>query len=178
MSSKDKNQGPNINEAITASEVRLIDAEGNQAGIVSLNVALNEASSAGLDLVEISPNADPPVCRIMDYGKFLFEQNKKRSEAKKKQKVTHVKEIKLRPGTDIGDYNVKLKKIAEFLEKGDKVKITVRFRGREMAHKELGNEMLDRVVNDLVELGDLESRPNLEGRQMMMIMAPKRKTKK
>ena len=132
------------------------------------------AEDAGLDLVEISPNADPPVCRAMDYGKFRFEQNKKLQIAKKKQKQIHVKEVKFRPGTDIGDYQVKLRNLNRFLGDGDKAKITVRFRGREMAHRELGMELLKRVEKDLEELAVVEQRPKMEGRQMVMVMAPKK----
>ena len=132
------------------------------------------ASDADLDLVEISPNAEPPVCRIMDYGKFRFEENKKLQLAKKKQKQTQVKEIKFRPGTDIGDYNIKLRKLIEFLEEGDRTKVTLRFRGREMAHQELGLELLQRVKADLEEYGTVEQEPKMEGRLMVMVLAPKR----
>ncbi len=139
--------------------------------------ALKVAEEAGLDLVEISPDAKPPVCRIMDYGKFLFEKKKAAAVAKKKQVQMQLKEIKFRPGTDIGDYNVKLRNLIKFLEHGDKCKVTLRFRGREMAHKELGLELLQRVEKDLEEFGDVEARPKLEGRQMMMVIAPKKKKK-
>ena len=132
------------------------------------------ASSFGLDLVEVSPNADPPVCRIMDFGKYLFEQNKKAQQSKRKQKQVHVKEIKFRPGTDEGDYQVKMRKIVQFLENGDKTKVTLRFRGREMAHQELGANLLARVRNDLEEIGVVEQMPQMEGRQMIMVMAPKK----
>ena len=131
-----------------------------------------------MDLVEISPNADPPVCRIMDYGKFLYNESKKRQDAKKKQKQITVKEIKFRPGTDVGDYDVKLKKLAQFLKVGNKTKVTMRFRGREMAHKELGLIMLERVKNDLQELAEVEQTAQLEGRQMVMVLTPKRNLKK
>lgn len=133
------------------------------------------AEEAKLDLVEISPGAEPPVCKIMDYGKFVFEQKKQKAAQKKKQTVVHVKEIKFRPGTDIGDYNIKVGRLKKFLSDGDKTKITVRFRGREMAHKDQGMDLLKRVENDLVELGDVEARPKLEGRQMIMVIAPKKK---
>lgn len=145
-------------------------------GIVTLREALEKSESLGLDLVEISPNAEPPVCRIMDYGKFLYEKSKSSKEQKKKQKVIQVKEIKFRPGTDEGDYQVKLRNLIRFLEDGDKVKITLRFRGREMAHQKIGVNVLNRVKNDLIELATIESFPSkIEGRQMIMILAPKKK---
>jgi translation initiation factor IF-3 len=163
------------NDEIDAREVRLIDSSGDQRGVMSFNDALEIARDEGLDLVEVSPNADPPVCRIMDFGKFLFEQNKKAQSARRKQKQVHVKEIKFRPGTDEGDYQVKLRKLREFLEIGDKTKVTLRFRGREMAHKELGAQLLARVRDDLEELANVEQMPQLEGRQMVMVLAPKKK---
>ncbi len=147
-------------------------------GVVPISKALDVASEANLDLVEVSPNAEPPVCRIMDYGKFKFDQNKKNQSARKKQKQIHVKEIKFRPGTDVGDYQVKLRNLIRFLDDGDKAKVTVRFRGREMAHQELGVQLLDRVEKDLEEYGVVEQRPKLEGRQMVMVFAPRAKTKK
>jgi translation initiation factor IF-3 len=159
---------------ITTPQVRLIDAEGNQAGVVSVREALAKAQEAALDLVEIAPTAKPPVCRIMDYGKFLFEQNKKRHAAKKKQKQIQVKEIKFRPGTDEGDYQVKLRNLIRFLEEGDKAKITLRFRGRELAHQEIGMQLLKRVETDLVEHGVVEQFPKMEGRQMVMVLSPKK----
>jgi len=155
--------------------VRLIGAEGEQVGIVPTPEALQQAEQAGLDLVEIAPNADPPVCRLMDFGKFRYEESKKRHEAKKKQKQTQVKEIKFRPRTDIGDYNVKIRNLIKFLENGDKTKITLRFRGREMAHQELGLDLLKRVENDLAEVGTVEQYPRMEGRQMVMVVSPKKK---
>ena len=142
---------------------------------MSLSAALEIARDEGLDLVEVSPNADPPVCRIMDFDKYLFEQNKKAQSAKRKQKQVHIKEIKFRPGTEEGDYKVKLRKLKEFLESGDKTKVTLRFRGREMAHRELGAQLLERVRNDLEELGVVEQMPQMEGRQMIMVLAPKKK---
>jgi len=142
---------------------------------MSFRAALQIAQDEGLDLVEVSPNADPPVCRIMDFGKYLFEQNKKAQSARRKQKQVHVKEIKFRPGTEKGDYDVKLRKLREFLEIGDKTKVTLRFRGREMAHKELGAQLLARVRDDLDELAVVEQMPQLEGRQMVMVLAPKKK---
>ncbi len=142
---------------------------------MSLIDAKKLAAEATMDLVEVSPNADPPVCKIMDYGKFLFDQNKKLQMAKKKQKQIQVKEIKFRPGTDIGDYNVKLRNLTKFLEEGNKTKITVRFRGREMAHREIGMELLKRVEKDLIELAAVEQFPKMEGRQMVMVLGPKKK---
>ena len=162
------------NDEIEASQVRVIDAEGEQAGVMSLREGIELAKGVSLDLVEVSPNVDPPVCRIMDFGKYLFEQNKKAQSAKRKQKQVHVKEIKFRPGTDEGDYNIKLRKLIEFLEIGDKTKVTLRFRGREMAHKELGAQLLARVREDLEELGTVEQMPQMEGRQMIMVIAPKK----
>ncbi len=155
--------------------MRLIDQDGEQAGIVSLVQARRLAEEAELDLVEISPNAKPPVCRIMDYGKFRFEQAKKQSEARKKQKQIQVKEIKFRPGTDEGDYQVKLRNLIRFLSEGDKAKVTLRFRGREMAHQELGINLLKRVEDDLAPYGAVEQRPRMEGRQMVMTIAPVKK---
>ncbi len=163
-----------LNESITAPQVRLIGADGEQVGVVSLAEAQQAAGEADLDLVEIVPNAAPPVCRIMDYGKFLFEENKKRHAAKKKQKQVQVKEIKFRPGTDIGDYQVKLRNLTRFLNNGDRVKVTLRFRGREMAHQELGLKLLQRVEEDLKEIGNVEQRPRMEGRLMVMVVAPKK----
>lgn len=155
--------------------IRLIDAEGEQAGVVRLDEAKQIAYDADLDLVEISPNADPPVCRIMNYGKFRFEQNKKQQAAKKKQKQIQVKEVKFRPGTDKGDYKVKVRNLIRFLNDGDKTKITVRFRGREMVHRELGMDLLKRLEKELEELGTIEQFPKMEGRQMVMVLAPKKK---
>ena len=142
---------------------------------MGLSEAINLAYDEGLDLVEVSPTADPPVCRIMDFGKYLFEQNKKNQSAKRKQKQVHVKEIKFRSGTDEGDYQIKLRKMVQFLEHGDKTKVTLRFRGREMAHKELGAKLLARVRDDLDEYGSVEQMPQMEGRQMVMVIGPKKK---
>ena len=164
-----------MNDAITGTAIRLIDAEGEQAGVVRLDEAKQIAYDADLDLVEISPNADPPVCRIMNYGKFRFEQNKKQQAAKKKQKQIQVKEVKFRPGTDEGDYKVKVRNLTRFLNDGDKTKITVRFRGREMVHRELGMDLLKRLEKELEELGTIEQFPKMEGRQMVMVLAPKKK---
>ncbi|MDH4047666.1 MAG: translation initiation factor IF-3 [Gammaproteobacteria bacterium] len=163
------------NEEIDAAKVRVIGADGEQAGVMSLSAALQIARDDELDLVEVSPTADPPVCRVMDFGKYIFELNKKAQTAKRKQKQVHVKEIKFRPGTDSGDYKIKLRKLIEFLEDGDKAKVTLRFRGREMAHQELGAKLLARVRDDLEEFGVVEQMPQLEGRQMIMVMSPKKK---
>lgn len=154
--------------------MRLIRDDGEQLGIVPIAEALNTAREESLDLVEVSPHAAPPVCRIMDYGKFRFEEKKGQQSGKKKQKRIHVKEIKFRPGTDVGDYQVKLRNLIRFLEDGDKAKVTMRFRGREMAHQEIGLQLLERVEADLEEYGTVEQRPKLEGRQMVMIFAPVR----
>jgi len=162
------------NEEIDASEVRVIDAEGEQAGVMPLREAIELAKDVSLDLVEVSPNVDPPVCRIMDFGKYLFEQNKKAQTSKRKQKQVHVKEIKFRPGTDEGDYQIKLRMLIAFLESGDKTKLTLRFRGREMAHQDIGANLLARVRKDLEEYGSVEQMPQMEGRQMIMVMAPKK----
>ena len=153
----------------------MIDAVGEQAGVMPLEAAIDIAKEGGLDLVEVSPMAEPPVCRVMDFGKYLFEQNKKAQSAKRKQKHVHVKEIKFRPGTEEGDYQVKLRKLVDFLESGDKTKVTLRFRGREMAHQELGANLLARVREDLDEIAMVEQMPQMEGRQMIMVMAPKKK---
>ena len=163
-----------MNAQIRVPEVRLVGEEGDQIGVVAIDEALRMADEAGLDLVEISPNAEPPVCRLMDYGKFKYQDSKRKHAAKKKQKVVSVKEIKFRPGTDIGDYNIKLGKLTKFLENGDKVKLTLRFRGREMAHQHLGMELLKRAEADLSELAVVEQYPKMEGRQMVMVMAPKK----
>ncbi len=166
---------PPINENITAREVRLIGVDGQQIGVVSLNEALQAAEEAKLDLVELVADAVPPVCRIMDYGKHLFEKKKQAAEAKKNQKQAQVKEIKFRPGTEEGDYQVKLRSLMRFLNEGDKAKVSLRFRGREMAHQDLGMELLKRVEIDLAEYGTVEQYPKLEGRQLMMVIAPKKR---
>ncbi|MDF1629399.1 MAG: translation initiation factor IF-3 [Alcanivoracaceae bacterium] len=166
-----------INDQITAREVRLIDDNGDQLGITPLAEAIAAAVAKEMDLVEISPDAEPPVCKIMDYGKHLFELKQKQKESRKKARQIQVKEIKFRPGTDIGDYQVKLKNLIRFLEDGDKAKVTVRFRGREMAHQELGLQLLERIEQDLAEHGVVEQRPNMEGRQMIMVLAPGSKKK-
>ena len=164
-----------INGEITAREIRLIGVDGEPIGITPTREAMRMAEEVDTDLVEISPNAEPPVCRLMDYGKFKFQEQKKAAEARAKQKVIQIKEIKFRPGTDENDYNVKLRNIKRFLEDGDKVKITLRFRGREMAHQEIGMQQLIRVRDELAEISQVESMPKLEGRQMIMLLAPPRK---
>ena len=155
--------------------VRLIDAEGENVGVVERDAALQMAEDAGLDLVEIQPNGDPPVCRIMDFGKFKFELQKKANAAKKKQKIVEIKELKFRPTTDDGDYNIKLRNLRRFLEEGDKVKVNIRFKGREMAHQELGLQMAARIETDLSDEVVIEQRARLEGRQMIMMISPKKK---
>lgn len=167
-----------INEQITAPRVRLIGAENEQIGIVRRDEALRIAQEAELDLVEVAPNSNPPVCRLMDYGKFKYRESKKAHEAKVKQKQIQVKEIKFRPATDEGDYQVKLKNLFRFLEEGDKVKVTLRFRGREMAHPELGRAVLERIQQDMEDKGLVEQMPKLEGRQMVMVIAPGKSSKK
>ncbi|MCR9940872.1 translation initiation factor IF-3 [Vibrio owensii] len=157
-------------------EVRLTGADGESVGVVSIQEAIAAAEEAGMDLVEISPNAEPPVCRVMDYGKFLFEKSKSAKEQKKKQKQVQIKEVKFRPGTDIGDYQVKLRNLTRFLEEGNKVKVTIRFRGREMAHQDIGVDVLHRLKEDTVDFAVVESFPSkIEGRQMIMVLAPKKK---
>lgn len=165
--------GPRINDRIRSPEIRLIGADGENVGVVTPARALQMAEEAGLDLVEISPTAEPPVCKIMDFGKFKYETQKREAEARKKQKIIEIKEIKFRPGTDTHDYDVKMRSVFKFLEEGDKVKVTLRFRGREMAHQDLGLELLKRVEADVAEVGKIESFPRLEGRQMVMMIGPK-----
>ncbi|MGB0499267.1 MAG: translation initiation factor IF-3 [Rubricella sp.] len=167
-----RDTGPRVNQRIRAPEIRLIGAEGENHGVVTPAQAMALAEEAGLDLVEISPNANPPVAKIMDFGKFKYEQQKKESEARKKQKIIEVKEVKFRPNTDTHDYDVKMRNVFRFLENGDKVKITLRFRGREMAHQDLGRDLLDRVATDIEGKGKVENMPKMEGRQMIMIVAP------
>ncbi len=155
-------------------EIRLIDQDGENAGVVTPAVAIQMAEDVGLDLVEISPGANPPVCKIMDFGKFKYEQQKKAAEAKKKQKIIEIKEVKFRPNIDTHDYDVKMRSVTKFLGEGDKVKVTLRFRGREMAHVELGRDLLERIAGDVEEIGKIESMPKMEGRQMIMVVAPQR----
>ena len=166
-------EGPRINEEIGVVRVRLVDQRGQMVGVVGRNEALTMAANAGLDLVEIAPNADPPVCKILDFGKYKYEEQKKKNEARKKQKVIEVKEIKLRPGIDDHDYEVKRRSMVKFIEEGDKVKVTMRFRGRELAHQELGMDVLMRVRDDLDEIAKIEQMPRMEGRQMTMVVSPK-----
>ncbi|MEE8118891.1 MAG: translation initiation factor IF-3 [Gammaproteobacteria bacterium] len=163
------------NEEITASQVRVVDDDGEQLGVKTVADALELAEQADLDLVEVSPNADPPVCRIMNYGKYLFEQNKKAQSARRKQKQIHVKEVKFRPTTEEGDYQIKLRNLKRFLGDGDKTKVTLRFRGREMLHQDIGRRLLERIKTDLEELSLIEQFPKLEGRQMVMVLAPRKK---
>jgi translation initiation factor IF-3 len=164
-----------LNSEITAPEVRLIGEKGDQLGIVSIATANRMAEEAEVDLVEIAPQAKPPVCRLMDYGKYKYRESKKRHEAKLKQKQIQLKEIKFRPGTDEGDYQIKLRNLIRFLEEGDKTKVTLRFRGREMAHQEFGARLLQRVRGDLEPYGTIEQFPKMEGRQMIMVLSPKKK---
>ncbi|MEZ5831236.1 MAG: translation initiation factor IF-3 [Dongiaceae bacterium] len=168
-----RNDGPRINHQINVPNVRLVREDGTMVGVVTTREAINMAADAGLDLVEVSPNATPPVCKILDLGKFKYEEQKRKNEARKKQKIIEVKEIKLRPGIDTHDYDVKMRSIHRFLEEGDKVKVTMRFRGREMAHQELGAKVLDRVKADLDAVAKVESAPKMEGRQMIMVISPK-----
>ena len=165
--------GPKINEAIRAKDVRLIDENGENVGVVSHADALERAVKVGLDLVEISPDAEPPVCKILDFGKYKYQAQKKAAEARKKQKVVEIKEIKLRPMIDDHDYDVKMRSMQRFFEEGDKVKVTLRFRGREMAHQELGYKLLDRVKGDTLKLAKVEQEPRFEGRQVVMVLAPR-----
>ena len=161
-----------MNDKIRAPEIRLIGAEGENVGVVHPAKAMDMAAEVGLDLVEISPNATPPVCKIMDFGKYKYETQKREAEARKKQKTIEVKEVKFRPNTDTHDYDVKMRNVFKFLEGGDKVKVTLRFRGREMAHQNLGREVLERVAGDVEGLGKVENMPKMEGRQMVMMIGP------
>jgi translation initiation factor IF-3 len=165
--------GPRINDAIRVPDVRLIIENGENIGVVSRDDAQQKADEAGLDLVEVSPDADPPVCKIMDYGKYKYQAQKKAAEARKNQKVVQVKEIKMRPAIDEHDYNVKMRSIKRFFDDGDKVKVTLRFRGREMAHQQLGMDVLQRVKGDLEAIAKVEAEPRLEGRQMVMVLSPR-----
>lgn len=165
--------GPRVNEEIRAPQVRLIDQDGEMQGVMSAREALIRAYDVGLDLLEISPNAVPPVVKILDYGKYKYEQQKKANEARKRQKVVEIKEIKVRPNIDDHDYDVKMRQMKDFIGEGDKVKVTLRFRGREMAHQDLGLKVLDRIRTELAETTKVESMPRLENRQMIMVLAPK-----
>jgi translation initiation factor IF-3 len=167
-----RDTGPRVNDRVRAPEIRLIGAEGENIGLITPDKAMLLAEQAGLDLVEISPNASPPVCKIMDFGKYKYETQKKANEAKKKQKIIEIKEVKFRPNIDTHDYDVKMRNVTKFLEGGDKVKVTLRFRGREMAHQEIGRELLEKIAGDIADLGKIEAMPKMEGRQMVMVAAP------
>lgn len=167
-----KKHGPRANKEISVSEVQLIDAEGENRGVTNIDEAMSLAADAGLDLVEISPNNKPPICKILDLGKYKYEAQKKAAEKRKRQKTQDVKEIKMRPNIDTHDYDVKMRAVRKFLGEGDKVKVTLRFRGREMAHQNLGMELLEKVRDDIAEISKVEAEPKLEGRQMMMVVSP------
>ena len=167
-----KPKGPRINDRIRAPEVQVINSEGKNLGTLRTEEAIKVARQEGLDLIEISPNANPPVCKIIDIGKYKYDLQKKANKAKKKQKIMNLKEIKLRPVTEIHDYNFKIKNAQKFLEKGDKVKFTVRFKGREMQHTDLGNKLMDRIINDTASIGKIEVPPKFEGKQIIMIIQP------
>ena len=169
---RSKPQGPKANERIKALDVQVIGSDGGNLGVMQLNRAIQLARDESLDLIEISPNANPPVCKIMDMGKYKYDLQKKANQAKKKQKIVSLKEIKLRPGTEIHDYNFKIKNAKKFITKGDKVKFTVKFKGREMQHIQLGKDLMERIITDTKELGQVEVRPKFEGRQMIMIIQP------
>ncbi len=169
---KTRPKGPKTNERIRALEVQVISSDGKNLGILATQEAINIAKQEGLDLIEISPKANPPVCKIIDIGKYKYDLQKKANKAKKKQKIINLKEIKLRPGTEIHDYNFKIKNAQKFLEKGDKVKFTVRFKGREMQHTDLGKKLMDRIINDTASIGKVEIHPKFEGRQIIMIIQP------
>lgn len=173
MQAAPSRDGPRVNEEIRVPQVRLIDEEGEMLGVMSARDALQRAYAAGLDLLEISPNADPPVCKILDFGKFKYEQQKKRNEAKKKQKVVEIKEVKVRPNIDENDYQVKMRAMKSFIDEGDKVKVTLRFRGREMAHQDIGVRVLERIRNELETETKVEQMPRMENRQMVMVLAPR-----
>ncbi|MDX9860034.1 MAG: translation initiation factor IF-3 [Rhodospirillales bacterium] len=166
-------KGPRVNEEIKVPSIRLVDADGEMVGVVSVQEGLEMAQEVGLDLVEVSPAADPPVCKILDYGKFKYAEQKKRNEARKKQKVIEIKELKMRPGIEEHDYQTKMRSMFRFLDEGDKVKITIRFRGREMAHQDLGARVLDRIQLDVGDIAKIEQSPRTEGRMMTMVIAPK-----
>ena len=169
---RSKPQGPKANERIKALDVQVIGSEGNNLGVMQIKKAIQMAKDEGLDLIEISPNANPPVCKIMDMGKYKYDLQKKANQAKKKQKIVSLKEIKLRPGTEIHDYNFKIKNAKKFISKGDKVKFTVKFKGREMQHIELGKDLMKRIIEDTKDIAKVETHPKFEGRQMIMIIQP------
>ena len=173
MTAAPTRDGPRVNDEIRAPQVRLIDAEGEMQGVMSARDAWLRAQAVGLDLLEISPNADPPVVKILDFGKFKYEQQKKKNEAKKKQKVIEIKEIKVRPNIDENDYQVKMRAMKSFIEEGDKVKVTLRFRGREMAHQEIGIRVLERIKNEMDATSKVEQMPRMENRQMVMVLTPR-----
>ena len=173
MTAPPTRDGPRVNDEIRAPQVRLIDAEGEMQGVMSARDAWLRAQAVGLDLLEISPNADPPVVKILDFGKFKYEQQKKKNEAKKKQKVIEIKEIKVRPNIDENDYQVKMRAMKSFIEEGDKVKVTLRFRGREMAHQEIGVRVLERIKNEMDPMSKVEQMPRMENRQMVMVLTPR-----
>lgn len=173
MNQTPSRDGPRVNEQISNAEVRVVDADGEMVGVISVQEGIEMAAEVGLDLVEVSPNANPPVCKILDYGKFKYEAQKKANEARKKQKIILIKEIKMRPGIDEHDYQVKMRNVHRFIEDGDKVKLTIRFRGREMAHQNLGMDVLHRVRDEMDEFAKVEQFPRSEGRMMTMVLAPK-----
>ncbi len=173
MAAPPTRDGPRVNDEIRAAQVRLIDHNGEMQGVMSAREALNHAFAVGMDLLEISPNADPPVVKILDFGKFKYEQQKKKNEAKKKQKVIEIKEVKVRPNIDENDYQVKMRAMKSFIEEGDKVKVTLRFRGREMAHQEIGVKVLERIRTEMDPLTKVEQFPRLENRQMVMVLSPR-----
>ena len=173
MAAPPTRDGPRVNEEIRIPQVRLIDQDGEMQGVLTVREAMQRAFAVGLDLVEISPNADPPVCKILDFGKFKYEQQKKKNEAKKKQKVIEIKEIKVRPNIDENDYQVKLRAMKTFIEEGDKVKVTLRFRGREMAHQDIGVRVLERIRSEMDPTSKVEQMPRMENRQMVMVLSPR-----
>ena len=173
MQAAPSRDGPRVNEEIRVPQVRLIDQDGEMIGVMSARDALHRAYAVGLDLLEISPNADPPVCKILDFGKFKYEQQKKKNEAKKKQKVVEIKEVKVRPNIDENDYQVKMRAMKSFIDEGDKVKVTLRFRGREMAHQDIGVRVLERIRNELETETKVEQMPRMENRQMVMVLSPR-----
>lgn len=173
MDSGPSREGPRVNDQISVPQVRLVDEHGENVGVVDLDEALERAANAGLDLVEVAANADPPVVKILDYGRYKYETQKRAQEARKKQRTIEVKEIKMRPNINSHDYNVKMRSIQKFLSEGDKVKVTMRFRGREMAHQDLGLKVLDRVRDEVADIAKVESTPRTEGRQMSMVIAPR-----
>ena len=173
MPASPNRDGPRVNEDIRAAQVRLIDETGEMQGVMSVRDAVQRAASVGLDLLEISPNADPPVCKILDFGKFKYEQQKKKNEARKRQRVIEIKEVKVRPNIDENDYQVKLRSMKSFIDEGDKVKVTLRFRGREMAHQDIGIKVLERIRGDMDEKTKVEQMPRMENRQMIMVLSPR-----